>query len=294
MYYKKRVKLDVSSFAWSKDELELSRELKKMYKEIKKMFTIALLHLKLENIHYEDSEINSSSSSDINLNCVHNSDKVEPEKVLSNHKKASNGTNISEFSRNNNFGSKLSIKKRFQDVFAFYDASNVFMTKILEELFKKPLNSKKNLFIIFNKLLKMFLLFDIARFKYHDLFVQLSLEKKECSSLQDDFLYKRASIFAAINMPMAHLFMSFFCKESDEIYVPTELFKRCSLNLESRRCEHVYLLASLMCHYDDFPYCRVFFCGLFNRFFYSEFLTKQIELLEEFKQAYYVILTEIK
>ncbi|KAM0673782.1 hypothetical protein GVAV_002870 [Gurleya vavrai] len=193
-----------------------------------------------------------------------------------------------------NHKEKLSTKKlisKLLSILDFYDAATIFVTVLIEEVFKNPINKKKELFVLLNKMFKLFFVFDITRFQnpfifHHFAFLKDKLKEKNLTNL------KRITVLSAISMPMAHLFMSYFRLDYDEIHVPTELIKRNVLFLSDAKKEHLYFLACVTCKFEEFPYCRIFFCGLFNRFFQSGFFIQFIDCLNEQQQSYYVALAE--
>lgn len=186
---------------------------------------------------------------------------------------------------------KENIIVMFKTILEFYDSAKIHISMLLEEVFKNPMDKKRELFVLLNKMFKIFMVFDIYRHQNPAIFHGFAMYKDKAQT-KDEALIRRITAFSAISMPMAHLFMSYFRLDNDEIHAPTELIKRCPIFLSDAKKEHLYFLSCLTCRFGDFLYCRVFFCGLFNRFFQSAHFIMYIDRLNEQKQAYYVLLAE--
>lgn len=171
----------------------------------------------------------------------------------------------------------------------FYDSAGLYMTVLVEEIFKEPLDKKSELFAILNKLLKMFFVYDILRHKHQSIFNDFSYAK---SKIKDLIFVDKFTVFSAISMPMGHLFVSYFYTENEEIYAPRELCKRSNIFLCNYKMEHLFKIACITCKYNDYIYTRIFMCGLYNRFFQSGYFIPFIDRLDEQKQSYYVSLAE--
>lgn len=198
-------------------------------------------------------------------------------------------TNITTHKHDSSNASQLISK--LKSVLEFYDSAKIYITMLIEEIFKNPLMKKRELLVLLNKMFRMFVVFDIFRYQNPKIFHDFSVVKDKYRD-RDCPLIKRITVFSAISLPMAHLFMSYFRLDNDEIHVPAELIKRGVIFLSDAKKEHLYFLGCLVCKYDDFLYCRVFFCGLYNRFFQSGYFIKYIDILNEQQQAYYVALAE--
>lgn len=182
------------------------------------------------------------------------------------------------------------VLKDMQTILEFYESSNIYLILLLEEILKEPISRKKQIFILLDKLFKMFFIFDITRHNKSQLFHNYTLFK-ESKTNQTNFMQK-CNAFAALSMPMGHLFISTFSAEYKEVYYPTQLIKRNTIFLNNQKRNYIFYLSCIFCEIKELPYCRIFFCGLFNRFFQSGYFIGFIEQLESQKQAYYVSLAE--
>lgn len=179
--------------------------------------------------------------------------------------------------------------KGAKEIIEFYDAGNFYMTVLIEEIFKEPLDKKGELFAILNKLFKMFFVYDVLSHKHRNIFHDFSIWKGE---MQDIRFVDKFTMFSAISMPMGHLFISYFCTEYAEIYAPRELCRRTNIYLDEGKMHHLYKLACIGCKFKDLVYIRIFICGVYNRYFQSSYFIEFIDKLDEQKQIYYVALAE--
>lgn len=172
-------------------------------------------------------------------------------------------------------------------IITFYDACGAFMIILLDEIFKEPLENKKDLFLLVNKTFKIFFIFDVTKHRYPNFFSDFARYRESI----DSKINSRFAILATLAMPMAHCFASYFSSEYIEIHAPSELIRRNSMYLDEKKKEHLYKIACISCKY-DYQYCRVFFAGLFNRFFHSGYFVQFIDSLNKQKGAYYVAIAE--
>ncbi|KAM0677202.1 hypothetical protein BDAP_002213 [Binucleata daphniae] len=249
-YYKNRIKKDVSKFEFTADSYTISDDILNQYNTLKSLY----------------------------------------HKTISYMTQYKNGCNInSESTSNKKTECNANILTQFKVMLEFYESARIYISMLLEEIFKNPIDKKRELLILLDKTFKIFYVFDICRYQNPSMFHAFAIYKDKAN---DEALTCKITAFSAISMPMAHLFMSYFRLDNDEIHVPTELIKRCPIFLSDAKKEHLYFLACLTCRYGDFLYCRIFFCGLFNRFFQSSHFLMYIERLNEQKQAYYALLAE--
>lgn len=172
-------------------------------------------------------------------------------------------------------------------ILTFYDACGSYMIILLDEIFKNPLENKRELFSLINKTFKIFFVFDVMKHRHPSFFNGFARYRDDGDSAVND----RFAILTALAMPMAHCFVSYFSSEEVEIHAPSKLIRRNSIYLDENKKEHLYKLGCITCKY-DYEYGRIFFAGLFNRFFHSGYFVDHIERLNRQKGAYYVAIAE--
>ncbi|KAF7684185.1 hypothetical protein TCON_0620 [Astathelohania contejeani] len=184
--------------------------------------------------------------------------------------------------------------KEMEFIYMFYDTCDRFATYILRDLLRKrslnSLDKDKQLFILFEKLFKIFYLFDILKRENSILFCNFTSYKRNNKLPRS--VYLKYTTLSAMSLPMAHLFLSYFVTEEKEIYFPQMFRKRGTIHLFTKKKHLLYYISCITCHQKDYPFCKLYFCALFNTFFRSYYLyshilnlknSKLIEYYEEMK-----------
>ncbi|TBT99800.1 hypothetical protein CWI39_1889p0010 [Hamiltosporidium magnivora] len=190
-----------------------------------------------------------------------------------------------------------------KEIISFYEDSDRYISILMTEVFKsnkiETLEKKRELYLLLNKLFKIFFIFDIERHRNILLFHNFSLlkillhnENPRKRFTDNDIL--RLTSFAALSQPMAHLFLSYFTSDTLEILHPTILTKRGTLHISPKRKEFLYLICCILCKQPSMAYAFIFFAGLFNRFFHSRHFDNYVEEKDIQKQAYYTGILEMK
>lgn len=179
------------------------------------------------------------------------------------------------------------MEENIEFILSFYDDCSCFMAILIDEIFKNPLENKKDLFILIDKMFKIFFVFDVIKHKHPNFFSDFARYRDDSDSTTNE----KFALLTALAMPMAHCFVSYFSSENIEIHAPSKLIRRNAIYLDDNKKEHLYKLGCIVCKY-DYEYCRIFFSGLFNKFFQSAYFLQFIEKLHKQKGAYYVAIAE--
>lgn len=161
-----------------------------------------------------------------------------------------------------------------KEFLSFYLKSETIVLALFNEIFKRnfydSINKRKSVFVLLNKIMKIFLSIDCIRLRYPDVFCYYSFYKmhngdkldKICSECED----KRLSILGLITLPMGRLVLSLFSSEKFELFYPTTLSKRMRINLDGERKKSLYLYARLM-ELHNLKYLYVYFGAIYKRFY---------------------------
>ena len=170
----------------------------------------------------------------------------------------------------------------------FYDASERLANVLLVEVLRPgtDIRREKSVFVLFEKLTKIFYLFDLRRFSavapFHDFAVLKNRGKLRISESK----MQRMALFAAIAMPMAHLFVSSFRSNTFELHIPQIVVRRNLIHIDQNRKKALKLICTALCD-TKFRYAAVFFCAAHNRFFPTRAFKGHIDTLGPQKRQYY-------
>lgn len=179
----------------------------------------------------------------------------------------------------------------------FYTQLDMLLTYFLDQILRGAYERKKYLLEILNKLFRLMYVFDITRHKHSAIFHDFARLKQLMALDKQKILTEKQimklSTFSAISMPMARLFISFFCTDKKEVCIPTKIIRRGSLHTDEFKRDSIYFLSKLMCRINEYEFCKIFFSGLFNCFFHSQVLRDAMDHMSIQKQAYYVALADM-
>eukprot|EP00866_Antonospora_locustae_P002055 jgi/Antlo1/2055/641 len=170
----------------------------------------------------------------------------------------------------------------------FYDSSEKLLSTLLTEILKPKTNirHKKSVFVLLDKLVKLFYLFDAERFNNLFAFHTFALLKQSRTMNIGENKQLKMTIFISISAPMAHLFVSSFTSSNLELHVPTVLFKRNLLHLDMERRNALNFICSAICN-TELKYLAMYFCATYSRFFRNSHFKSFLEGLPVHLRRYY-------
>ncbi|KAG0442080.1 hypothetical protein DMUE_0557 [Dictyocoela muelleri] len=313
-YFKTYYKTESQNFKFDKDGYILSPEILLKYKKIKKRFVriIKLLNEyykvrksinKNYNLKFIDKDLNKDTNKDIHdINNVLNKDTI---KVLNKDIHDLNkDLNNKIYNNNKNFNNKndLNNSNEILDLcisiliylINLYDDIDLFLSLLINELFSYhdiyEVRKKKGLLKLFENFLKMLFIFDITRHKKDFIFNDFAEYKilSNKNSIKDiDNKILKISLFAAIAMPMAYLFVSHFMSDIKCVH-SFIVNRRNNIYLDQCKKEFLNFVTCIFCdNKKEFEYCLLFFGSTFHVFFGSGFFYEQIKKLDQQKIAYF-------
>lgn len=170
----------------------------------------------------------------------------------------------------------------------FYDSSEKLLSTLLTEILKPKTNirHKKSVFVLLDKLAKLFYLFDTERFNNVLAFHTFALLKQSRAMRLGENKQLQMTIFISISAPMAHLFVSSFTSSNLELHVPTVLFKRNLLHLDKERRNALGFICTALCN-TELKYLAMYFCATHSRFFRNSPFESFLETLPAHLRRYY-------
>lgn len=161
---------------------------------------------------------------------------------------------------------------------------NILLSEVLRP--KDDMHMKRSLFELFEKILKLFYLFDESRNKNIKVFHDFSTLKRLNKLNLDEVEIQKVSSLVAFAMPMGYLFVSKFTYKSIELYTPTLLIKREILFINKQKKRMIEKVCVAAVRY-GFVFVSIFFVGTYNRFFSSDFLEEDINNYNFKLRVYY-------
>ncbi|KAI5170342.1 hypothetical protein PAEPH01_1352 [Pancytospora epiphaga] len=161
-----------------------------------------------------------------------------------------------------------------KEFLSLYLKSESFVISLFNEIFKphftETLNKRKSVFVLLNKLMKIFISIDYLRMTNPQVFCQYSFYKLHngdklytiCSEHED---YKLC-ILSLISLPMGRLMLSLFATDKFELFYPTALSKRMRINLNDDKKKSLYLYARLT-EIQDYKYLSIYLGAIYKRFY---------------------------
>jgi hypothetical protein len=182
-----------------------------------------------------------------------------------------------------------------EQMMCFYERSDILMSSLVNELFRmefmENISQRKEIFSMLNKLLKMFFLFDVNRFRkaqvFHDFSLLYVYKHKDIVKKLPSSEILKICTFAAISMPMARLFVTYFSTDTFQIYHPIIMCKRAPLYLSARRKAMLNFMCRMMCKFNEFKYVVLFFCALHDSALETDCFRSEIGKLRPQEQAYF-------
>lgn len=163
-----------------------------------------------------------------------------------------------------------------RDFLSFYLKGETLALALFNEIFKpnfyESIDKRKSIFVLLNKIMKIFISLDCIRLKHPEVFCQFSTYKlehrKRFSKQFTELENQRLSILGLITLPMGRLVMSLFATEKCELFYPAVLSKRIRINLNNERKRYLYLYSRLA-ELNNLNYLCLFLVAIYRRFFGS-------------------------
>lgn len=170
----------------------------------------------------------------------------------------------------------------------FYEQSEKLMTALLTEILKSETNirRKKAIFVLLNKIAKLFYLFDTNRSKNLLAFHDFAIAKQGAALGLHENEVLRLTSFVAIAMPMAHLFVSSFRSNNLELHIPKMLFNRNLIHLSANKKKVLRQICEVLGR-TELGYIAVYFLAACNRFSSKSDFSPLIKKLDDSQQTYY-------
>lgn len=157
---------------------------------------------------------------------------------------------------------------------SFYLKSEMLLLSLFNEMFKphfsQTINRRKSIFVILNKLMKIFISVDCLRLRHPEIFCQFSFFKMHHGEEMDDICTEvetqRLSILGCISLPMGRLVLSIFATNKLELFYPTLLSKRTRIYLCRDRQKLLYMFARLT-EMHNLKYISFYMGAVYKRFF---------------------------
>ncbi|WUR02218.1 uncharacterized protein VNE69_01157 [Vairimorpha necatrix] len=182
-----------------------------------------------------------------------------------------------------------------KDLILFYEKSDTLLCSLIDEIFTKrfidSLDRRYALFVLLDKLLRFFYIFDIQRYKNVNIFNNFSNFKLRNNLSEKDNL--KLSTFSSIAMPMGRLFMSYFTSEDYELFHPIILKKRSTLFIGDTKMEYLKYVCSILSYQTDLKYLKMFMFSLYERLSKKNKFDNFYDKLNTKEKEYYIDLIEI-
>lgn len=161
-----------------------------------------------------------------------------------------------------------------RDFLYFYLSSETLALSLFNELFRPSfydsVNKKRPLFLLLNKLLKIFITTDFLRLDNPELFCAYSLSKlKHPKSFRQNLNQTeeaRLDILHSITLPMGRMILSLFADKKKELFYPSLLSKRSRILLDAENKKTLYTIAKLA-EIQNFKYISLFLSSVYNKFY---------------------------
>ncbi len=178
-----------------------------------------------------------------------------------------------------------------KDILNFYFKSETLILILLNEMFQKnfveTIESKKPIFDLLNKLMKIFISFDILKKEFADVFCQYSFYKlyykDQINKIFTESELNKIDILNAIQQPMGRLILSMFATPSLEIYYPSQLSKRSCIILLKNRQQTLYMYARLM-EIQKYKYLAFYLGAVYCKFFGKKKFDFKMKISDFFKK----------
>lgn len=178
-----------------------------------------------------------------------------------------------------------------KEMLGFYQRAEMLMQYVLNEIFRDAfeelISERRAVFDLANRLLKLFVLFDLMKIRNPLVFCMYSKHKllnmddllRVVNEIEDD----KISVLGSICLPMGRLFLSMFSSDNFEISLPAILSKRSKIHLNTEKQKKLCLYG-YMAEKFEWKYLLIFVGVAFKKMFGKSIFESDNEYIERFRE----------
>lgn len=178
-----------------------------------------------------------------------------------------------------------------KEMLDFYQRAESLIQYVLDEVFRDTfeelISERRAVFDLANKILKLFVLFDLMKIRNPLVFCEYSRHKllnpDDLLGIVSDIEDDRISILGSICLPMGRQFLSMFSSDNFEICLPALLSKRSKIHLnaekQKRLCMYGYMAQKF-----EWKYLLIFLSAVLEKMFGKGIFESNNEHIERFKE----------
>lgn len=185
-----------------------------------------------------------------------------------------------------------------KEMLGFYERAEMLMQYVLNEIFRDAFEEliaeRRAVFDLANRLLKLFVLFDLMKIRNPLVFCMYSKHKllnmDDLLSAVNDIEDDRISVLGSICLPMGRLFLSMFSSDNFEVSLPAILSKRSKIHLNIEKQKKLCLYG-YMAEKFEWKYLLIFVGVVFKKMFSKSIFEPDNKHIERFRE-YLVMLNQ--